>query len=61
MTQEKAKKLLRSEMLTVVTLKIIAFRDVTSCGSLDVYRCYRGTYCLHRQGSDLGSMFLWNV
>jgi len=58
MTQEKAKKLLRSEILTVVTLKIIAFRDVTSCGLLDMYSCYRGTYCLHRQGRDLGSRFL---
>jgi len=58
MTQEKGKKLLRSEILTVVSLKIIAFRDVMSRGPLDVYRCYRGTYCLHHQGIDLGSRFL---
>jgi hypothetical protein len=52
MTQEKAAKPVRFEILSVVTLKLIVFWDGTSCGVVVVYRCFRGTYCFHRQGGD---------
>jgi hypothetical protein len=33
-------------------MKMTDFRDVVSCGLVEVYRRFRGTYCLHYQGND---------
>jgi hypothetical protein len=45
----KYKVHLRYEVFTVVTLKSILFLDVMKCSLAEVYRSFRGTYCLHLQ------------
>jgi hypothetical protein len=34
------------DILTVVTLKMVIFWDVTPSSPVEVYRCFGGTYCL---------------
>jgi hypothetical protein len=40
----------KMEVVTVVTMKIAVFWDVTPCNSIDGYQCSVGTCCLHLQG-----------
>jgi hypothetical protein len=45
----------------VAMLKFRVFWDVASCNDVEVDRRFRGAHCLHHQGDDEGSMYLWNV
>jgi hypothetical protein len=36
---------MRSQVLTMVTMKITVFWDVMSCSLVDIYECLRGTFC----------------
>jgi short-subunit dehydrogenase len=42
--------IMKSEVLTMVTMNVTAFWDLTLC-SLVGYLRFAGTYCLHLQGS----------
>jgi hypothetical protein len=43
------------EVLTVTSTKMAVFCVVSPCNMVDVYRRFRGAYCLHHQGDDGGS------
>lgn len=47
---QKMAENLRFEVLKVVTMEISGFQDVTLCGLVECYHCFRGTSCLHVQG-----------
>jgi hypothetical protein len=52
----------RSEVLTEASMKLTVFWDVALCTLVEVFRRFRGAYCLHQQGLDDGcSKHLWNV
>jgi hypothetical protein len=52
---------LRFRVLTAASMKFkFVFRDVLPC-KIIVDRRFRGTCCLHHQGDDGGSTYLWNV
>jgi hypothetical protein len=36
----------RFQVLTAASMKMIAFWDITSCSLIEVYRRFRGAYCL---------------
>jgi hypothetical protein len=40
----------RSEVLTAVTVKNIVFWDIMLCTLVEVYRRFRGMYCLQVHG-----------
>jgi hypothetical protein len=42
-------------------LKMAAFWYVALCSLVEVYRRFRGTYCLHQGPDDGSSKHLWNV
>jgi hypothetical protein len=43
---------MRFQFLTAVSLKMAVFWDVAPCSLVEVYRRFRGAYCLHHQGGD---------
>jgi hypothetical protein len=54
------------QVLTAASMKMTrAFWDTVPCSVVEVYRRFRGAYCLHHHGDhrkyDGGSMHLWNV
>jgi hypothetical protein len=42
----------RFQVLTAASMKMTVFWDVAPCSLVDVYRRFRGTYCLHHQGDE---------
>jgi hypothetical protein len=46
--------MVRFQVLTEASMKIIAFWDIVPCGLVAVDRRFRGAYCLHHQGGDGG-------
>jgi hypothetical protein len=48
---------LRSEVLTVVKMSIMAFGVVIPCGLLDDYQRFGGTCRLHLQGQNVGCLY----
>jgi hypothetical protein len=59
--------LVRFQVLTAACMKITVFRGVAPCSLVEVYRRFRGSCCLHRQGSlhhradGAGGKNLWSV
>jgi hypothetical protein len=45
------------QVLTATSMKMAVFWDVVPCSLVDVYRCFRGTYCLHQCPDDGGSKY----
>jgi hypothetical protein len=42
----------RSQVLTVISVKMAVFWDVAPCSPADTNRRLRGVYCLHHQGDE---------
>jgi hypothetical protein len=38
---------MRLQVLKAANIKMTAFLDVARCSLVQVYRCFRGAYCLH--------------
>jgi hypothetical protein len=54
--------LVRFQVLTAASMKIIVFWDVAPCSLIEVYQRFRGTYCIHHHSpDDGGSKHLRNV
>jgi hypothetical protein len=49
---------MRFEVLTAVNMKMAVLWAIVPCSLVDVYRHFRGAYCLHHQGDDGGSKLL---
>jgi hypothetical protein len=47
----------RIQVLTVASVKMTALWDIASCSLVEVYRRFRGAYCLHYHG-DESSVYL---
>jgi hypothetical protein len=45
------KYVVRFQVLTATSMKMIVFWGITSCRFLEVYRRFRGAYCLHHKQS----------
>jgi hypothetical protein len=46
---------------TVLHIKMIIFSDVAPCKLAEVYRRFRGAYCLQNRPDGRGSKHLWNI
>jgi hypothetical protein len=44
----------RFQVLTVMSMKMTVFWDVTPYSLVDIDRRFRGTCCLHHQGNEYG-------
>jgi hypothetical protein len=44
--------MVRFQVLTAANMKMTVFWDVAPCSLVEVYRRFRGTYCLNHQGDD---------
>jgi hypothetical protein len=45
----------RNQVLTAASMKITIFWDVAPCSLVEVYRRFRGAFCLHYQGDEYSS------
>jgi hypothetical protein len=43
---------MRFHVLTAASMNMTVFRDVAPCSLVEVYRRFRGAYCLHYQGDE---------
>jgi hypothetical protein len=48
----KSDYFVRFQDLTVASMMFIVFWCVALCSHVEVYRHFRGAYCLHRQGNE---------
>jgi hypothetical protein len=42
--------IVRFQVLTVASMKMVVFWDVAPCSLAEIYRRFRGVYSLHHQG-----------
>jgi hypothetical protein len=49
------------QVLMAASMNMAVFWVVAPCSLVDVYRRFRGASCLHHQGDDGSSKYLWNV
>lgn len=53
--------LVRSQVLTAESMKMVMFQVVVSCSPVKFYGRFRCASCLHHQGDSGGSKHIWNV
>jgi hypothetical protein len=49
---------IRFQALTAARMKMTLFRYIAACSLVEVYRCFRGAYCLHHRLDYEGSKYL---
>jgi hypothetical protein len=56
--QKMSSNYVRLQVLTAASLKFTVFCDVAPYSHVEVDRRFRGAYCVHHQGYDVGSTHL---